>query len=85
MSDAFMVTRSVFDYFAMDFPEDLEQNIVSYLELQRSGNRMAPPKKYDNFGYDAEAVWADTAVADYCKIFRVKQERTRLIDTKTGL
>jgi hypothetical protein len=46
---------------------------------------MAPPKKYDTFGYDAEAVWADPSVADYCKFFGVKQERTRLIDTKTGL
>jgi hypothetical protein len=85
MSDAVMATRSAFDYFAIDYPEDLEQRIVGYLERQRSGKRAAPPKKYDNYGYDAEAVWADPSVADYCKFFRVQEERTRLIDTKTGL
>jgi hypothetical protein len=85
MSDAVMATRSAFDYFAIDYPEDLELRIVGYLERQRSGNRAAPPKKYDNYGYDAEAVWADPSVADYCKFFGVQEERTRLIDTKTGL
>jgi hypothetical protein len=85
MSDAVMATHSAFEYFAMDFPEDLEQHIVAYLERQRSGKRVAPPKKYDAYGYDREAVWADLSVADYCKFFGVKQERTRLIDTKTGL
>ena len=80
-----MSTRFAYDYFGMDVPEDLEQRIAGFLEQQRSGKRMAPPKKYDTFGYDAEAVWADPSVADYCKFFGVKQERTRLIDTKTGL
>jgi hypothetical protein len=78
-------TRSAFDYFAMDFPEDLERHVVAYLELQRSGKRMAPPKKYDNFGYNAKAVRTGPIVANYCKFFGVKQEQTRLIDTKTGL
>jgi hypothetical protein len=85
MNDAVMVTRSAFDYFSVDISEDLEQRIVTFLAQQRSGKRVAPPKKYDTFGYNAEAVWADPTVADYCKFFGVKQERTRLIDTKTGL
>ncbi|MGD9305412.1 MAG: sulfotransferase [Desulfobacterales bacterium] len=85
MSDAVAATRSAFNYFAMDLSENFEQGIRAFLEQQRSGKRVAPPKKYDNFGYDAEAVWADPSVADYCKFFGVKQERTRLIDTKTGL
>ncbi|MGD8765643.1 MAG: sulfotransferase, partial [Desulfobacteraceae bacterium] len=85
MSDAVAATRSAFNYFAMDLSENFEQGIRAFLEQQRSGKRVAPPKKYDNFGYDAEAVWANPSVADYCKFFGVKQERTRLIDTKTGL
>jgi hypothetical protein len=85
MSDAVMATRSAYDYFAMDVPEDLEQSIVGFLAQQRSGKRAVPPKKYDNFGYDAEAGWADPTVTEYCEFFGVKQERSRLIDTKTGL
>ena len=85
MSDAVMATRSAFNYFAMDFSEGLEQSIVAYLERQRSGKRVAPPKNYNTYGYNAETVWTDPSVADYCKFFGVQQERIRLIDTKTGL
>ena len=85
MRDAIMTTRSSFDYFSIGIPEGLEQGIVAFLEQQRSGKRVAPPKKYDTFGYDAETVWADPSVADYCKFYGVQPERTRLIDTKTGL
>jgi len=85
MRDAVMATHSAYDYFAMDVPEDLEQRIVAFLEQQRSGKRVAPTKKYDTFGYDAKAVRADPTVAEYCEFFGVKQERSRLSDTQTGL
>jgi hypothetical protein len=85
MSDVVMATRSAYKYFAMDVPENLEQRIVAFLKKQRSGKRVAPPRKYDTFGYDTEAVWADPIVSEYCDFFGVKQERSRLIDTKTGM
>ena len=85
MSDAVLATRFAYDYFAIDVPEDLEQRIFAFLDQQRSGKRVAPPKKYDTFGYNSEAVWADPIVSEYCEFFGVKQERSRLIDTKTGL
>jgi hypothetical protein len=85
MSDAVTATRSAFKYFAMDVPEDLQQRIVAFLKKQRSGKRVAPPKNYANFGYDEDTVWADSTVAEYCEFFGVQKERSRLIDTKTGL
>ena len=85
MSDAVLATRFAYNYFAIDVPEDLEQRIVTFLNQQRGGKRVAPPKNYENFGYDAEAVWADPIVSEYCEFFGVKQERSRLIDTKTSL
>ena len=85
MVDAVKTTRSVYEDFAIDVPENLEPSILGFLEQQRSGKRVAPPKKYDNFGYDADDVWADPVVADYCKFFGVQRERSRLTDTKTGL
>ena len=85
MNDAVSATRFAYDYFGIDVSKNLEQRIGSFLKQQRGGKRMAPPKKYANFGYDAEAVWADPTVAEYCELFGVKQERLRLIDTKTGL
>lgn len=84
MDDAVSTTRSIYEHFNMTVPDDLEKRILGYLEAQRSGKRAAPPKRLDTYGYDADTVWADPAVAEYCEFFGVEPERTRLTDTRTG-
>jgi hypothetical protein len=84
MNDAVLATRSIYDYCRMEPPKDLEQLIKGYLKQQRKGKRVAPPESYGTFGYDSDVVWTDPIVAEYCKFFEVQQERSRLIDTKTG-
>jgi hypothetical protein len=84
MNDAVLTTRSAFDYFGIEVPNDLEKRILAYLEQQRSGKRLAPPKSYGTFAYDEHAVWTDLDVVEYCNFFGVHKERTRLTDTKTG-
>lgn len=84
MSDAILAMRFAYDYVGMDVPEDLEQRVVGFLEQQRSGKRAAAPKRYENFGYDADDVWTDPTVAEYCEVFGVQRERSRLVDTRTG-
>jgi hypothetical protein len=85
MEDAVLTTRSVYEYFDMEIPENFEKGIVDFLTEQRKGKRAAPPKKYDTFGYDADKVWADPIVKEYCDYFGVKSETTRLTDTRTGM
>jgi hypothetical protein len=84
MRDAVLTTRSIYDYLNMEVPKDLKKSIIDHLKQQRSGKRVAPPKSYETFGYDEDAVWADPTVAEYCEFFGVQKERSRLIDTKTG-
>jgi hypothetical protein len=85
MRDAVLTMRSAYDCIGMEAPKDLEKSIIDHLEQQRSGKRAVPPKSYETFGYDEDAVWADPTVAEYCEFFGVQKERSRLIDTKTGL
>ncbi len=84
MSDAVSTTRFAYDHVDTDAPEGLEQRIVGFLKQQRSGKRAAAPKRYENFGYDADDVWTDPTVAEYCEVFGVQRERSRLVDTRTG-
>ena len=84
MSDAVLTTRSAYDHVGKDVPEDLDQRIVGFLKQQRSGKRAAAPKHYENFGYDTDDVWTDPTVAEYCEVFGVQRERSRLVDTRTG-
>jgi len=85
MNDAALTVRTAYVKLGFQVPEDIDQRIINYLNQQRSGKRVAPPKKYDAFGYDADAVWADPTVTEYCTVFGVERERTRLVDTKTGV
>jgi hypothetical protein len=85
MSDAVLTTRSAYESIGMEAPKELDKSIIEHLEQQRSGKRAAPPKSYESFGYDEDTVWADSTVAQYCEFFGVQRERSRLIDTKTGL
>ena len=80
MNDAVTATRSTYDYFSIDIPEGLEESIVDFLEQQRSGKRAKPPEKFDDYGYDAGAVWADPTVNEYCEFFTsfVREKRHRL-------
>ena len=50
LEETVMATRSAYEYFAIDIPEDLEKSIVAFLKQQRSGKRVAPPKRYERFG-----------------------------------
>ena len=84
MDDAVMATRAVYDSFGIDAPDDLENDILSYLEQQREGARISPPKSYERFGFDHDAVWSDPVVAEYCEFFNVPREQSRMADTKTG-
>lgn len=84
MSDAVLATRSAYDSLGIDAPEDLEERILGYLKQQRSGKRAAPPQSYGNFGYNADAVWRDPTVVEYCEFFEVPREQSRLVDTRTG-
>jgi hypothetical protein len=84
MSDAVATVRSIYGHFNVTIPQDLESRIHTYLEAQRSAKRAVPPKDYVTYGYDADAVWADPDVSEYCKFFGVEREETRLVDTRTG-
>ena len=84
MSDAVLATRFAYDRVGTEVPEDLVQRIVGFLKRQRSGKRAAAPKRYGNFGYDADDVWTDPTVAEYCEAFGVQRELSRLVDTRTG-
>ncbi len=84
MRDAVSTTGTVYDDLGMDTPPDLEKLVLEYLEKQRGGKRAKPPSKLDTFGYNADSVWRDTAVAEYCEFFGIQPERTRLTDTSSG-
>ena len=84
MSDAVATTRSIYERLGMNPPEDLEESIVGYLRKQRSGRRAAPPGSLETFGYQADAVWSDPVVTEYCESFGVGRERSRMVDTRTG-
>ena len=84
MSDAVLATRFAYDHVGTKAPEDLEERVVGFLKQQRSGKRAAAPKRYEDFGYDADDVWADPTVAEYCEVFGIQREQSRLVDTRTG-
>jgi hypothetical protein len=84
MDDAVVTVRSIYDRLQMNAPEGLEELIIGYLRAQRSGKRAAPPKSLEAFGYRADAVWRDPAVIQYCDLFGVERELSRMIDTITG-
>ena len=84
MNDAVLATRFAYDHVCTDAPEDLEERVVGFLKQQRSGKRAAAPKRYEDFGYDADDVWADPTVAEYCEVFGIQREQSRLVDTRTG-
>ncbi|MDH3213814.1 MAG: sulfotransferase, partial [Myxococcales bacterium] len=83
MSDAVATTRSIYERLEMDAPEGLEERIADYLRKQRGGKRAAPPRSLETFGYQADAVWSDPAVTEYCESFGVERERSRMVDTRT--
>jgi hypothetical protein len=84
MNDAVATTRSIYERLEMNAPEGLEERIAGYLRKQRSGKRAAPPRSLETFGYQADAVWSDPAVIEYCESFGVERERSRMVDTRTG-
>jgi hypothetical protein len=84
MSDAVATTRSIYERLEMNTPQGLEERIAGYLRKQRSGKRAAPPRSLETFGYQADAVWSDPTVTEYCESFGVERERTRMVDTRTG-
>jgi hypothetical protein len=84
MGDAVATTRSIYERLGMDAQAGLEERIGGYLRAQRSGRRAAPPRSLETFGYQADALWADPAVTEYCETFGVERERSRLVDTRTG-
>jgi hypothetical protein len=84
MRDAVATTRSIYERLRMDPPEGLEQRIADHLREQRSGRRAAPPRELETYGYQADAVWSDPVVTEYCESFGVPRERTRTVDTRTG-
>ncbi len=84
MADAVASTQSVYEALQMNPPRDLRQRITGYLEKQRGGQRAAPPKRLETFGYEADAMWSDPTVAEYCESFGLTRERSRVSDTRTG-
>jgi hypothetical protein len=68
----------------MSAPEDLDARIAGHLRKQRGGKRAAPPGSLETFGYEADTVWSDPVVIEYCESFGVERERSRLVDTRTG-
>ena len=84
MSDAVATTRSIYERLEMNPPEDLQARIADHLRKQRSGKRAAPPESLETFGYDADAVWSDPIVTEYCESFGVERERSRMVDTRTA-
>ena len=84
MNDAVATTRSIYDRLQMNAPEGLDERIGSYLRAQRSGKRAAPPRNLEAFGYQPDAVWQDPAVMQYCDLFGVERELSRMVDTSTG-
>ncbi len=84
MADAVATTRSVYEALGMKPPQDLQQRVEGYLEGQRAGKRAAPPRSLETFGYEADTVWNDPTVTEYCEFFGVARERSRMSDTRTG-
>lgn len=84
MADAVAATRSIYERLRMNVPKDLAERIAGHLRKQRSGKRAPPPRSLETFGYQADAVWSDPIVAEYCTSFGVEPERTRMVDTRTG-
>jgi hypothetical protein len=83
MDDAVATTRSIYERLQMNTPEGIEERIAGYLRTQRGGRRAAPPKQLETSGYQADAVWRDPAVVQYCDLFGVERELSRRIDTRT--
>jgi hypothetical protein len=83
-SDAVATTHSIYERLGMNPREGLEDRIGGYLRAQRSGRRAAPPRSLETFGYQADSLWTDPAVNEYCDTFGVERERSRLVDTRTG-
>ncbi|MDP6977755.1 MAG: sulfotransferase [Myxococcota bacterium] len=84
MSDAVATTHAAYETLGIDPPDDLQRRITSYLDKQRSGKRAAPPRVLETFGYEADDVWNDPTVSEYCEAFAVERERSRVSDTRTG-
>ncbi|MCP4753929.1 MAG: sulfotransferase [Proteobacteria bacterium] len=85
MRDAVSATGTLYEDLGLDPPDNLEKRVLKYLNEQRGGKRAKPPKKLDTFGYDADSVWGDETVAEYCEFFGLQRERIRLTDTESGL
>ena len=83
MRDAVSTTRAIYEGLGMHAPEDLEHRVVEYLRTQRGGKRAAPPERLETFGYEPDAVWSDPVVTEYCAVFGVERERSRMVDTST--
>lgn len=83
MDDAVHVLNSTYDEIGMDPDGDVAARVTGFLERQRGGMRAAPPPIVDTFGYDADEVWRDPVVAQYCETFGLERERVRLVDTRT--
>jgi len=84
MNDAVATTRSVYECLGVEAGEDLEERIRGYLREQRSGKRAAPPRTLETFGYQANTVWSDPTVTEYCSLFGIERELSRMVDTLTG-
>jgi hypothetical protein len=84
MADAVATTRTIYERLRMNVPEDLAERIAGHLRKQRSGKRAAPPRNLETFGYQADAVWSDPVVSEYCESFGVERERARMVDTRTA-
>jgi len=84
MDDAVATLRAIYERLQTSAPDGLEERVAGYLRAQRSGRRAAPPKRLETYGYRADAVWRDPAVMQYCGLFGVERELSRMIDTSTG-
>lgn len=84
MSNAVATTRSIYECLGMDAPAGLEERIAGFLREQRRGRRAAPPRSLETFGYQADAIWRDPAVTEYCASFGIERELSRMVDTRTG-
>lgn len=71
----------IFDQLGIPVGPSLDADLNQFLEHQRAGRRVAPPRELPTLGYEHDDVREIPAIAAYCEQFDIAPERTRLTNT----
>jgi Sulfotransferase family len=74
--------QRTFSALGIPTDHDLPARIDTFLHVQRSGARAAPPRELATMGYGHDDVLSDPAVSNYCRTFGINPESSRLTGTQ---